>query len=185
LDFTDDSTWNTNSLPSNLLIGYELKPGLTGNESTGNGTYISWDDSHPYFSFFAADENLQCCGNNSNGSVGEAAIGYWSPAADALHTSVVVKWITGHPFSTPFIDINNQSHFVWEDVPQVTALNCTPVFESASARVAVDSSTGVVQDYSIEDTPTLEPNAWSSQYQQLNTSAGLTNSSNVQNLSVR
>ena len=114
---------------------------------------------------------------------GESAIGYWSSAADAKHTSVVVKWIIGNPYTEQFMDSQNQAHWVWENIPSVTALNCTPVFETANASVMVKLETAAVQDYTIIGTPIQDSNAWSTMYQQDNVSSPRNPTS--QNISVR
>lgn len=183
LDFTNKSAWNDLNIPSDLKVGYELKTGLAMNQSF-NGTYTYWDDNTPYFSFFATDYRLKCCGNNDTKDA-EAAIGYWSPAADSPHTSVIVKRITGHPFPVQFNDSTSlfyrspgegygaHIHWVWKDIPKVTALNCTPVYETANASVTVDVSTGIVQNYTIIDTPKLDRNALAYNYIEVNVSTGV------------
>ena len=184
LDFSDRSKWNNDpSIPANLTTGYELKLGLSMNE-TMEGGFEYWSDINPYFSFFAANNRLTCCGNDAN-STDETAVGYWSPAADSLHTSIVVKWITGHPFPFQFNDstpLSNRTpgdgygsgfHWVWRDIPKVTAMNCFPVFETSNASVTVDIDTGAVQEYTILNTPVEDPNAFMYQYQGLNVSLGV------------
>ncbi|KAE8449814.1 hypothetical protein EG329_007291 [Mollisiaceae sp. DMI_Dod_QoI] len=185
LDFKNKTAWNESNIPSNLKTGYELKAGFAMNESMGGGKYTYWDDSNPYFSFFATDYRLKCCGNETNGTVHQAAIGYWSPPADSPHSGIVVKWLTGHPYATQFNDSTDADHrspgegygahihWVWKDIPKVTALNCTPIFESANASITVDVSTGIVQNYTINDTPQADPNAWAYNYVQLNVSKGV------------
>jgi hypothetical protein len=173
LDFTDKAMWNDPTMPPNLSTGYELKIGLSMNQSLPDGKSKYWGDDNPYFTFFASENRMDCCGSGSIQNVGEAAVGYWSPAADAKHTSVVVKWITGHPFSDQFRDSSNRSHWVWKDVPAVTALNCTPIYETANATVEVDLSTDMVEDYTIVDDAVPDPNAWSHMYQALNVSSGV------------
>lgn len=184
LDFTNKTAWNS-SIPSDLKTGYELKLGLSMNESIGGGKYIYWNDRNPYFSFFATNYRMKCCGNETDGVVNEASIGYWSPPADNTHQGIVVKWLTGHPYAIQFndsTDTKNLSpgegygahlHWVWKDVPKVTAMNCTPIFETANASITVDVSTGIVQNYTIDDTPRLDPNAWAYNYVELNVSKGV------------
>jgi len=184
LDFTNKTAWNDSKIPSDLKVGYELKLGLSMDRSVdGHSTY--YDDQNPYFSFFATNYRLTCCGNETNGTVNEATIGYWSPAADSEHTSVVVKWITGHPFATQFNDstpLENRSsgegynsgiHWVWKDIPKVTALNCTPIFETSNASITVDLASRIVQDCSIINTPIPDINAWGYGYVGLNVSKGV------------
>lgn len=64
-------------------------------------------------------------------------------------------------------------HWVWKDIPKVTAMNCTPIFETANTSVTVDVSTGIVQNYTIKDTPRADTNAWAYNYVQLNVSQGV------------
>lgn len=162
LDFTDRAAWNDTAVPADLETGYELKSGVSLNQSLGNGKYHYWDDENPYFTLSEPGYRLNCCGNVTGGN---AAIGYWSSAADAKHSSVVVKWLTGHPFANQFTDSENQTHWVWKDVPKVNALNCTPLFETANAKVEVDFETGAVQSYTIVDSPITISDAWSYKYQ--------------------
>ncbi|CZR53400.1 uncharacterized protein PAC_03278 [Phialocephala subalpina] len=185
LDFTNKTAWNDANIPSDLKTGYELKLGLALNESIGGGKYKYYDDSNPYFSFFATDYRMKCCGDESDGVLKESSIGYWSPPADSPHSGIVVKWLTGHPYAEQFndsTDADNRSfgegygahvHWVWKDIPKVTAMNCTPIFESASASVTVDVSTEIVQNYTINDVPSVDPNAWAYNYVQVNMSQGV------------
>jgi hypothetical protein len=121
------------------------------------------------------------CGNETDGDVGEAAIGYWSRPQDS-DKSIIVKWVTGHPFSDQFNDstsltggngYNSHVHWIWKDVPKVTALNCTPIFESANANVTVDLASGVVQEHKILDTLVKDSSAWKCNYVGLNVSSGV------------
>lgn len=173
LDFTDKDAWNDARIPASLEIGYELRLGFSATIINSDGTSINWDNDHPYFSFFAADVKTQCCGTENSFDPQVASIAYWSPAGDAEHSSVVVKWVNGHVFGTPFIDSNNRTHLVWKEIPQVTALRCDPVYEMANTRVEVDVQTGLVQKYDVLDSPIPDPNAWSHMYQDLNVSTGV------------
>ena len=179
LDFTNKDAWNDSRIPADLQIGYELKIGLSASKTNQDGTKTYWGDESPYFSFFAANKKLQCCDSGNSDVYNETSIGYWSPAADAEHSSVVVKWINGHTFGEQFIDSSNQAHLVWKEVPKVTALKCDPIYETATARIQVNVQSGMVQHYDIVDAPLPDPNAWSHMYQSLNVSSGLpyTNSS--------
>jgi hypothetical protein len=181
LEFHDRSLWNDPNIPSGLEFGWELKAGLSLNESLGGGKYKYWDDEHPYFSFFANDAKVQCCGNESNGILGEAAVGYWSPSADEPQFGIVVKWVTGHAFPKTFTDSNNHQHWVWGSLPQLTALNCTPAFETANARVEIDPATGIVQAFSLTSQPVADSNAWSYNYEASNVSQ----IPSAQNISIR
>jgi len=160
LQFQDLTTWNDSRIPAGLQFGYELKDGLT----------LPYTSSL-YTSFLSTNSTVQCCGDEtSNGTLAEAAIGYWSPPADNLSQGIVVKWVTGHAFAHTFHDANNVTHWVWGDVPQVTALNCTPVFETANANVDVDVTTGVVEDFTIMGELLADANSWASDYSRVNVS---------------
>ncbi|RDW82963.1 hypothetical protein BP5796_04454 [Coleophoma crateriformis] len=189
LDFTNSSAWNDSKIPADLKTGYELKAGLALNESYA-GTYSGYyyfDDDSPYTSIFAVDYRMTCCGNETDGEVGQAAVGYWSPAGieePEVSRSVIVKWLVGHPFasqfndSTPLIDRNSDGygghmHWVWKDIPKVMAYNCTPIFETANASVTVDLASGAVQDYQLLDTPVPDENAWAFNYVRHNVSSEL------------
>lgn len=171
LQFSQRAAWNDTTIPKDLRIGYELKAGMALTQELSNGTSKYWSDSHPYFSFFATNAKVQCCGNeSSDATLGEAAVAYWSPPADNPSQGIVVKWVTGYAFGNPFLDANNAPHWVWEDKPQLTALNCTPVFETANADVGVDVATGIVKEFSLLSDPIVDLNAWTSNYEKLDDS---------------
>ncbi|PVH89113.1 hypothetical protein DL98DRAFT_565261 [Cadophora sp. DSE1049] len=188
LDFSNKTVWNDSHIPPDLKTGYELKTGFALNRSSTGGQYRYWDGTYPYFSFFSTNFRLTCCANETEDVVNEASIGYWSSAADYPSTSVVVKWIKGYPYSRQFNSSASSrqrvgdgsasgSHWTWKDVPEVTALNCTPIFETANATVTVDTATKIVQNYTILDTPQADPNAFAYNYVQLNVSKGVNYSS--------
>ncbi|RDW71544.1 hypothetical protein BP6252_08107 [Coleophoma cylindrospora] len=189
LDFTNSSAWNDPNIPADLKTGYELKAGLALNESYA-GTYSGWDyfdDLNPYTSIFAVDYRMTCCGNETDGEVGQAAVGYWSPAGieePEVSRSVIVKWLVGHPFASQFNDstpltsrtgdgYESHMHWVWKDIPKVMAYNCTPIFETANASVTVDLASGAVQDYQLLGTPVPDENAWTYNYVWHNVSSEL------------
>ncbi|KAH7399809.1 hypothetical protein BKA64DRAFT_722635 [Cadophora sp. MPI-SDFR-AT-0126] len=188
LDFTNKTAWNDSHIPPDLRTGYELKTGFALNRSSTGGQYRYWDGTYPYFSFFSTNFRLTCCANETDDAVNEASIGYWSSAADYPSTSVVVKWIKGFPYSRQFNSSTSSrqrvgdgsasgSHWTWKDIPEVTALNCTPIFETANATVTVDTTTQVVQNYTILDKPQVDSNAFAYNYVQLNVSKGVNYSS--------
>ncbi|KAH6683362.1 hypothetical protein B0J14DRAFT_556608 [Halenospora varia] len=191
LDFTNKTAWNDPNIPADLKKGYELKLGLSWNQSLPDNKYQKWkywSDSTPYFSFFSEMDRLICCANDTGtlADPGEASIGFWSPPGDSEHGGIVVKWLTGHPYRVQFNDSTDSSHrqstgtgylshyhWVWKDIPKVTALNCTPIFETSTASVTLDLSTSIVQNHTILTPPTPDPAAWAYNFVSLNVSRGV------------
>ncbi|KAF4631977.1 hypothetical protein G7Y89_g6157 [Cudoniella acicularis] len=128
LKFTNKTAWNSTNIPADLDFSYELKLGLSMNQSA-NGKWTYWDDLNPYFSSFAADYRMMCCTN--------------------------------------------------ENIPKVTALNCTPIYESANTSVTVGLATGIVQNHTILDTLAPDQNAWPNNLIDLNVSTGIPYSSSM------
>lgn len=180
LNFSDKAAWSGKNIPSNLTVGYELKLDPSTNSSLGgNSNY--WDGNNQYLNLLVDDNGEPCCGDDTTISE-EVAIGYWSPAADDTDMSIMVKWITGHPFLFQFSNSTSPSKglrpsLIWNDIPKVAAVQCTPIFESANAIVNADLATGTVKSHTIVDNPVVDPNAWSSRYQALNVSTGVPYSS--------
>lgn len=79
-----------------------------------------------------------------------------------------VKWIVGHPYEQ-LAEISEDAgpsiyggpYLVWRDLPQMTALNCIPVFETADAQVTLDGAGSTVQEYRLTSTPDNSAAAWS------------------------
>ena len=81
-----------------------------------------------------------------------------------------VKWIVGNPYeqqAQPTLDLyatnpyaTQDSYFVWQSPPHLTALNCMPIFETVEADVTVDVSSSIVQDYSLRTEPINSSAAW-------------------------
>jgi hypothetical protein len=181
LNFTDKAAWSGKNIPCNLTVAYELKLGPSTNGSLGGVNSSYWDGNNQYLDFLVDDHREPCCGDDTTGSE-EVAIGYWSPAADDTDTSIVVQWITGHPFLYQFSNSTPQTEsprprLIWKSIPKVAAVKCTPIFESANAIVNADLTTGAIQSHTIMDTPVADPNAWSSRYQALDVSTGVPYSS--------
>jgi len=165
LDFKNKTLWNDTKIPSGINVGYEL-------HNTFPGQY---DDTNT-IPFFPDGNRLTCCSNETGGDVGKAAIGYWTSAVRG--EGVMIKWITGYPFKHQFTTSvrgysSGKAHWIWKDIPSVTAMNCTPVFESANANVKVDLSSGIVQEHKILDTPVNDTSAFQYNYVTMNVSAGL------------
>lgn len=160
LDLTNKATWNNQNMEGDLAVGYEI------------------DLGYP-FNFSTAGYQMPTSGIKTN-SIEESAIGSWTHSADDPHAGIVVQWIVGYPI--PYqtrspIPQNQQTRWIWKDIPKVTALKCLPVFESANATVNVDLATGAVKSYAITNAPSSDSNAWSSRYQALNVSTGVPYSS--------
>ncbi|KAH0360600.1 hypothetical protein KCU65_g9309, partial [Aureobasidium melanogenum] len=159
IDFTNRSVWNDTNKPPGLDHGYVLNGFANVNVASGA---------------------FKCCANVTNGIPGEAAIGYWSDFSIAereIKTSILAKWIVGKPLEAKYspngygLDYYYGSPlFIWPEQPELAAINCTPIIEQATANVTVDITTGVVQDYSILDTPQNATEAWSDPYLRRNVS---------------
>ncbi|KAH0025825.1 hypothetical protein KCU78_g4591, partial [Aureobasidium melanogenum] len=93
-------------------------------------------------------------------------------------TSMLAKWIVGKPLNATYesikdtVDPGGSGHplFIWSEQPKLAAINCTPIFEHATANITVDITTGAVQDYSILGTPQNATEAWSDPYLRRNVS---------------
>ncbi|KAH0174627.1 hypothetical protein KCU67_g657, partial [Aureobasidium melanogenum] len=160
IDFTNRSSWNDTNRPPGLDRGFVL----TGFANVGTA-----------IGFF------KCCANETHGTPGESAIGYWTDVAFPrldIKTSIVAKWIVGNPLNGTYQSINytvdpDQTFaplFVWSEQPKLAAINCTPIIEHATANVSVDIATGIVQNYSILGTPQIATEAWSDPYLRRNVS---------------
>jgi hypothetical protein len=59
-------------------------------------------------------------------------------------------------------DVGNS--LIWFDPPEMTALNCQPIIETANSRVTVDITNGRVVSYEILEAPHVDDEAWTSPY---------------------
>lgn len=183
LNFSDKSEWDPSSTPPGLELGYSL--GASKDLQYGGYMSLGGEDSPAYTTFFADHGNLVCCTNVTNGVPGRAAIGYWSPITlemDPNNTperNFTIKWIVGKPldsleddslystlenYTAPNVDYFRTGYFVWEEPPQMTALNCMPIFESSDAKVTVDLADAYVQKYSLNSAPVNATAAWSDEW---------------------
>lgn len=166
INFKNRTAWNATNKPLNLDHGYVLK----GPANMGSGS-----------------EYLTCCGNETNGTFGTAAVGYWSnldytasssPSEDDTwfydQMSMTSKWIVGRPLDTlhqPFPNTtDNPALWIWLEEPQVSAITCTTILEKANASIDIATDTGVVHGYTILDTPVNATEAWLDKYLSHNTS---------------
>lgn len=147
VNFTNDRLWNSTISPPGLGIGYELQLWATPKGS------------------------LACCGNETDGIPGQAAVGYWDeyyPNDQSRRTSVIprinVGWIVGQPLGRLLSDIQGNAHWFWMDIPKTVMLDCAPIVESANARVTVNLANGTVEQYTILDEPTNFTGAWTDDY---------------------
>lgn len=180
---TNASRWNVSINPTDLRTGYEL------GTDYGQGTFLMRLMEPVSYgrriqtSFFANPSRLQCCADNGTDSFQPAGIGYWSNqiAIDdegvyntergGTHgPNVTTKWIYGWPHHKLY-HVNSTyydgptGHLIWRDLPKLTALNCKPIIESASAKVTVDGADGSVQSFQILQEPTaIGRAAWNDSY---------------------
>ncbi|KAI9644233.1 hypothetical protein NHQ30_007588 [Ciborinia camelliae] len=176
LNFTSKTAW-VGATPPGSDTGYELKLGLTTPEAYLNpSTSVNKDGSPIYTNFFGALLQLICCATQTNESLGEASMGHWSSTSNST-SNIVVKWIICHPYANKIQDRSLTGpglpfHWVWKNIPKVTAMECTPVIESADASVAIDFDTQTIQDFTVMHDPIVGEDAWKHYYQLLNVSTG-------------
>lgn len=118
----------------------------------------------------------------TNDIPGRAAIGYWSPITSEMDTgdtqeeNFTIKWIVGKPLDQleisqtyrdhylkngdPVVNYPRYSYFFWEEPPQMTVLNCLPIFESSYAKVTVDLADNYIQEYLLNSGPVNATGAW-------------------------
>ncbi|KIW31793.1 uncharacterized protein PV07_03385 [Cladophialophora immunda] len=169
LNFTDSVNWDTSTLIPGLSVGYSLSASQDAYFPIDLGPYHEvWSGN--LTTFFADDYTLVCCANMTNGEPGQAAIGYWSVNTDRKGYTAgnfTVKWIVGKPYGQLAMPQLTSSYsqqfgfFVWKKIPKMTALNCMPIFETASAVVTVDVASATVQQYHLTTRPLNDSTAWS------------------------
>jgi len=129
----------------------------------------------------------QCCLSESDETKNEVSIGYWSINSPSpwrggsggfngsWPLNVTVKWIHGEavpwPSNYTYGDIYGPGYrnfadelktgLMFHTVPDIQALNCRPIIESAEASVTIDYLSGVVVDFDILDTPQVVEEPWS------------------------
>ena len=160
---------NISANPKDLMTGFEL-----GTPEWDDFGYLrEWSQEMELLSygrrirstFFSNPSRLQCCADNRTDSIKPAGIGYWSyqRAVDGEYTytferngtegpNLTTKWIHGFPSPRLYFDNDTtDGHMIWRGLPRLTALNCRPIIESATAKVSVDRA-----DYSVEAFQLLE-----------------------------
>jgi hypothetical protein len=129
----------------------------------------------------------QCCLSKSEETKNEVNIGYWSINSPepwrggsghfngSWPLNITVKWIHGEGASWPsnytYGDIYGDGYrnfaselktgLMFHTVPDIQAVNCRPIIESAEASVTVDYLSGVVADFDILSTPRAVGEPWS------------------------
>ncbi|KAI4864223.1 hypothetical protein F4820DRAFT_458947 [Hypoxylon rubiginosum] len=189
----DAEIWNITASPNILSRGYELglpiekldvsayslqqttfflnpPPGVYDGRSNFSGDYTS---------FFVDSRRLQCCQNTTNEEIGESSVGYWSfnqpngtsypDVATTWPANFTVKWIRGRPIegykmAGEWPSDDARTHMIWAEKPQMTAINCMPVIETANASVTVNAADGRVLDFQILDTPRPDEFAWTDDF---------------------
>ncbi|KAI0205212.1 hypothetical protein F4808DRAFT_473290 [Astrocystis sublimbata] len=177
-DLTNKTYWNTSANPRGLEVGYEL--GVWEGADFGKTNEFplrqSPEGANLTTTFFVNNRRLQCCENRTIPSAGMASIGYWSPNTEPGKTypdfaktwpaNFTIKWIRGRPIEGILRagqwPGETAKHLLFVEPPQMTALNCQPIIESANSQVTVDSNTGRVISYSILEMPQPYDDAWSS-----------------------
>jgi hypothetical protein len=184
LDFTNrtidpamnQSVWNATNSPPELKYGYAL----TGMANRG-----------PRFGYYT------CCANETEGTPGDTAIGYWTnqlwtevPSSvenpqggydgsggsyGGYETSMTAKLIVGRTLETlyqpnPPAANTNPPIYVWIEHPEFVLVNCTPVIEHANVSVYAELETGVVYDYKVLGPVQNATEAWIDNYLTHNTS---------------
>lgn len=180
------SAWNASSIPNGITEGYELGcDGQVDYEDAFRQLVLFPNTTLPgpckntkYTTFFANQRHIACCVNNATADVvGPASVGYWSPNFDDDYRfpqistewpfNLTVKWIHGTPFDSAYQYTNynaSQSYpypnLLWTQVPEIAALNCMPVMETANASVSLSHPSGRVHAYKILDTPQPDAYGW-------------------------
>ncbi|KEF53489.1 uncharacterized protein A1O9_10464 [Exophiala aquamarina CBS 119918] len=174
-DLTNSTYWNTSSNPSSLETAYELGTIAcsTDNPNIGLGYLCGTAGGiNVTTTFYVQPPQLSCCENRTEDEYGLASVGYWSAnrSPGVLFPSVTadypfnftVKWIHGTP-QEGFVMANASSEsrrLLWHEPPEMTALNCRPIIETANARVTVDITSLKVQHYSLTSDPVPDTKAW-------------------------
>lgn len=140
--------------PRRFSSAFELLSDITFSTQDGSQQWVT--------NTFADPARLMCCANETDGSPGTASIGYWSTNGDStIQGNFNVKWIVGEVIEQQFMDLQNNSHFLWQKRPSMTALDCQSIIETANASVTLDLTSGAVQGYSLVDNLRLSISAWS------------------------
>ncbi|KAI0165245.1 hypothetical protein GGR52DRAFT_101832 [Hypoxylon sp. FL1284] len=192
-DLKDTELWNTSASPDILDRGYELGLPIERLDDSAMSLQLSafflnpppgvYDGSRNFSgdwtSFFVDDRRLQCCENLTGKEIGESSAGFWSfnegngtsypGVTDTWPANFTVKWIRGRPVegykaAGEWISDDARTHMIWAEKPQMTAMNCMPIIETANASVTVSSADHRVLDFSILDEPRPDEYAWTNDF---------------------
>lgn len=174
-DLTNSTYWNTTSNPSSLKTAYELGTIAcsSDNPNTGLGYLCGTAGGINVSStFYVQPPQLACCENRTDDEFGPASVGYWSAnrvhgrlypqVADVYPFNLTIKWLRGTP-QEGFVMANASAEsrrLLWHEPPQMTALNCRPVLETAKSRVTVDIASHKVHNFTLSSDPVPDDNAW-------------------------
>jgi hypothetical protein len=172
----NQSMWNATNSPPGLNYGYAL----TGMADRG-----------PRSGYYT------CCANETEGTSGDTAIGYWNSQLwieDPLgvqdptgafggvggnyggsEMSMTAKLIVGRTTETLYQpntldEFMDPPIYVWIEQPELLMVNCTPVIEHANVSISAELETGVVHNYTILGPLQNATEAWTDKYLIHNTS---------------
>jgi hypothetical protein len=168
--------WNSTNAPPGLDTGYEIL-------STFEQPYRD-PNLRVFVPIGGSSGYVICCANETNGILGEAAVGYWSDNStfsplirrendtfiQTRKNRMVAKWIVGKPIKKLFnarytaSGDRERPYWIWPEQPQILAVSCEPVLEQVNASVIVELGTGVVQNYTLIDRPIPARGAWTDYY---------------------
>lgn len=161
LDLQNTSYRDVTANPRGFASAFELLTDITFSTQDGSQQWFTNTFAHP--------ARLVCCANETDGSPDTASIGYWSANGDSTtQGNFTVKWIVGEAIEQQFMNLQNNSHFLWQKRRSMTAINCQPIIETANASVTLDLTSGAVQGYFLMETPKLSTSAWSNNYEEHN-----------------
>ena len=168
-DLRDGETWNLTDSPDFVKHGHEL--GLQSLASTS--LFVS---DRKWTSLFADPRRLQCCENIIDSHISPGSVGYWSPNLNVGDENTKSFNFTIHgypiegyrkssrslplPFEPYSMDDPLNRHLIWTDKPQMAALNCIPIIETANATMKVDADNEQVLEFDILGTPHSNEYAW-------------------------
>ncbi|KAI1126904.1 hypothetical protein F5Y10DRAFT_202426 [Nemania abortiva] len=175
-DLTNTTQWNKTKSTKAMSRGFEL-----GLSDKGDNTLLYLDaqpnDQGNYTTFFVNNKRFQCCQNGTDVQVGSGSVGYWSPNlrngtfypdfAGTWPANFTVKWIHGLPVEGYCGIVPTYGCFprlMWEEKPQMAALNCMPVIETANVTVTVNAPDGRVIDFALHGEPQPDDSAWSDDF---------------------
>lgn len=114
------------------------------------------------------ESNFTCCANETNGVVGDAAIGYWmnyDQSSKIYQNHLSATWIVGRPLNGTFQPANQDYPlWIWPEEPRIFATNCSPIIEQAEAQVIAEVETGTILNYNIITQERNASIAWSDDF---------------------